>query len=146
MNNEFEDITLGDGVEGIEEGAYRDNPKMVSASISQNLKFLHGDTFYLNPNNRPKVKVNIRENRNPNDLKDSAYHVVYPHMHVNLTFDDNGGGGGPGIIEVEKEKPIGAKFPDKKPTRTGYNFTGWDTSRKAVDTGGGNFNQTSEVK
>ena len=106
---------------------------------------MHSDAFYFNPDNRPRVKVNIREKRNPNDLKDSDYHVVDPHMHVNLTFDDNGGGGGLGIIEVEKEKPIGAKFPDKKPTRTGYNFTGWDTSRKAVDTGGGNFNQNSQV-
>ena len=143
--NKFGSITLGDGVEKIGVYAYGNNSKLASVSISKNLKSLHGDAFYLYPNNRPKVKVNIREKRNPNDLKDSAYHVVYPHMHVNLTFDDNEGGGGPGIIEVEKEKPIGAKFPDKKPTRTGYNFTGWDTSRKAVDTGGGNFNQTSEV-
>ena len=145
MNNEFEDITLGDGVERIEEGAYRDNPKMISASISQNLKFLHGDTFYLNPNNRPRVKVNIREKRNPNDLKDSVYHVVYPHMQLKLTFDDNGGSGGPGTIEVEKGKPIGAKFPNKKPTRKGYNFNGWNTSKKDVDTDAGNFDQNSQI-
>ena len=102
--NKFGSITLGDGVEKIGVYAYGNNSKLASVSISKNLKSLHGDAFYLYPNNRPKVKVNIREKRNPNDLKDSAYHVVYPHMHVNLTFDDNGGGGGPGIIEVEKKK------------------------------------------
>ena len=111
MGNKFGNITLGDGVERIEEYAYGHNPKLASASISKNLKYLHKDAFYLYPNNRPKVRVNIREKRNPNDLKDSAYHVVDPHMHVNLTFDDMGGSGGPGIIEVEKEKPIGAKSP-----------------------------------
>ena len=47
--------------------------------------------------------------------------------------------------EVEKEKPIGAKFPDKKPTRYGYNFTGWDISKKSVNTGGGTFSQNSQV-
>ena len=132
-------------MERIEEDAYRDNPKLASTSISKNLKFLHGDAFYLSPNNRPKVNVNIREKRNPNDLKDSPYHVVDPHMHVNLTFNDNGGGGGPGIIEVEKEKPIGAKFPDKKPTKYGYNFNGWNTESDYEDGDECNFDEDSEV-
>ena len=35
-SNKFGNITLGDGVERIEEDAYRDNPKLASASISKN--------------------------------------------------------------------------------------------------------------
>ena len=80
--NKFGSITLGDGVEKIGVYAYGNNSKLASVSISKNLKSLHGDAFYLYPNNRPKVKVNIREKRNPNDLKDLVYHVEIGRAHV----------------------------------------------------------------
>ena len=92
---------MGDGVTTVEEDAYRDNPLLKTASVGQSLKTLHRNAFYLNPNpsNRPKVKVNIRGGRNPNDLKDSDYHIVDPHKHVNLTFDDNGG------VDLRRHRP-----------------------------------------
>ncbi|PIE84115.1 MAG: hypothetical protein CSA07_03340, partial [Bacteroidia bacterium] len=55
-----------------------------------------------------------------------------PAGHFRVTFDANEGTGGPTYVDVEKDKPLGAKFPSEKPERAGHEFQGWAKEKTAA--------------
>ncbi len=146
----YVDVLDSNDSSGIKQFSWSENPKDNYSSLDKSLgtphSFNHLENFLFHDTGMRYASITVVDNANNSRTQTISANIATTY---NITFDANGGINGPtGFTKIHG---IDTNLPNDRPTRDGYEFIGWHTSKNVnkntniAYSPGGNFNQNKNM-
>ena len=146
----YVDVLESNDSSGIKSFTWRENPKDNFSSLNVNLgeahTYDHLENFLFHDTGKRFATVTVVDNADNSRTQTITANIATTYQ---IKFDANGGSGGP--TSLTKIHGIDTNLPGEKPSKDGYTFAGWHTSKNVnKDTSiaynsGSKFSQNKEM-